>query len=109
MKIPRHEDVQVDESKVSGYLLSEAHPIGRFKARFFRALGFQAATPQGFIGELRRIAAEGEVAQSVETSFGHKYLVPGELRGPRGSAWVITVWFVERGGDRARLITVHPR
>ena len=60
------------------------------------------------MSELRRIAAEGEIAESVETAFGKKVVVRGELRGARASALVVTVWFVARGAERARLITVHP-
>jgi len=29
---------EIDPQKLHGYLLSKAHPVGRFKARFFAAL-----------------------------------------------------------------------
>lgn len=63
MKLPKAESVRIDERKVRGYLLSQTHPVGRFKARVFAALGFDEATADAFVGDLRRIAAEGEVSQ----------------------------------------------
>ena len=41
--------------------------------------------------------------------FGRKYTVVGELRGPAGSAQVLTVWIQERGQTHVRLVTVRPR
>lgn len=40
MKLPRAEEVQIDARKVRGYLLSQSHPVGRFKARVLAAVGF---------------------------------------------------------------------
>ena len=40
MKLPRSLEAIVPERKLTGYLLSETHPVGRAKAKFFRALGF---------------------------------------------------------------------
>ena len=109
LKIPQEGDVRIDERKVRDYLLSQSHPVGRFKARVFAAVGFDGRGVPAFIGELRRIAAVGEVSELVETPFGQKYLVPGELKGPLGTVPVVTVWFREQGEERARLVTVRPR
>lgn len=109
MKLPHADDVRIDERKVRGYLLSESHPVGRFKARVFAALGFDGSAAQTFTGELRRLAAAADVSEVVETPLGQKYVVPGDLRGPLGTAPVLTVWFLERGQERVRLVTVRPR
>ncbi len=39
MKLPAGGDVLIEERKVLEYLLSRSHPVGRFKARVFAALG----------------------------------------------------------------------
>jgi hypothetical protein len=109
MKLPAGGDVLIEERKVLEYLLSRSHPVGRFKARVFAALGFDSKNVEAFIGELRRIAAVGEVSEVVETPFGEKYTVPGDLSGSLGELAVLTVWFLERGQERARLVTVRPR
>lgn len=109
MKLPAGGDVIIEERKVLEYLLSTFHPVGRFKARVFAALGFDAKNAEAFIAELRRIAAVGEVSEVVETPFGQKFGVPDELKGPLGELPVLTVWFLEQGQERARLVTVRPR
>jgi hypothetical protein len=38
--IPNAARAIIDPVKLHGYLLSLTHPVGRFKARFFTALGF---------------------------------------------------------------------
>lgn len=59
MKLPAGGDVLVEERKVLEYLLSRSHPVGRFKARVFAALGFESTNVAAFIEEVRRIAAAG--------------------------------------------------
>jgi hypothetical protein len=109
VKLPAGGDVLIDPRKVLEYLLSRTHPVGRFKARVFAALGYEAKDIDAFIADLRGIAAVGEVSEVMETPFGEKYVVPGDLKGPLGELAVLTVWFRERGRERARLVTVRPR
>ena len=45
MKLPNAGATVIDERKVRDYLLSKAHPIGRFKASFFARAGFDAEFP----------------------------------------------------------------
>ena len=73
------------------------------------AIGFKEGTAEAFVAEVRRIAAEGEVVGIEDTEFGRKYTVHGELAGPRGAAWVSTIWIQERGKAHVRLVTVRPR
>ena len=42
MNLPNAERAVVDPAKVRDYLLAAAHPVGRFKARFFVSLGYAA-------------------------------------------------------------------
>ena len=67
MKLPNARAADIAPEKIESYLLSEAHPVGRSKARFFRSLGFGRADSELLRQELLRIAAEGE-AQEVEAS-----------------------------------------
>jgi len=108
VKLPHHDSVQIDIRKVRDYLLSLEHPVGRFKARVFKALGFEQAAVDAFVAEIRRIASEGEVSEVEDIDFGQKYTVPGELRGPIGSARVLTVWIQDSGRQDVRLVTVRP-
>lgn len=109
MKLPGADKVEIDERKVRGYLISRTHPVGRFKARVFAALGFDENASAAFVSELRRIALVGEVVEVEDMEFGRKYTVPGELKGPVGSAQVLTVWIQLTGQAEVRLVTVRPR
>lgn len=109
MRLPRADRVRIDERKVREYLLSRTHPVGRFKARIFAALGFDETTTDAFIAEIRRIAVTGEVSEVEDTEFGRKYTVPGDLMGPTGVDQVLTVWIREAGHADVRLVTVRPR
>ena len=109
MKLPRASHVRIEERKVRGYLLCSTHPVGRFKARVFAALGFDQGNAQTFTAEIRRIAADGDISDGKDTVFGRMYTVPGELRGAAGIVQVLTVWIDERGKPDLRLVTVRPR
>ena len=109
MKLPGNDRAVVPRLKVTGYLLSDIHPIGRFKARVFRALGFRLREPDVLVSQLLRIAREGEVESTEDNPYGRSYLVPGTLAGPAGSAEVSTVWFIATGTDSPSLVTVFPR
>jgi len=108
-QMPAAGRVEIEDRKVRGYLLSRSHPVGRFKARVFAALGFDEGTAEAFVEEVRRIAAEGELVAIEDTEFGRKYTVLGELDGPKGTAWVSTIWIQRRGQAHVRLVTVRPR
>ena len=43
MLLPNADRAEIDPAKLRDYLLSFTHPVGRFKARFFNALGYIAA------------------------------------------------------------------
>jgi len=110
MKLPNRESALVDERKLRGYLLSGSHPIGRFKAKFFRRLGYGSEDWQALRRALQRVAVEGEGELVQEGPFGRKYRVLGTLAGPGGrTAEVATIWIMPVGADKPRLVTVYPR
>ena len=45
MRVPNAAAARVDLEKITAYLLSDAHPIGRIKAKFFKGLGFTPELP----------------------------------------------------------------
>ncbi len=108
MRLPRADQVRIDERKIRDYLVSKTHPVGRFKARVFAAIGFSETVVDAFVVEVRRIAIEGDVSEVQDNEFGRKYTVPGELRGPTGAVRVVTVWIQETGLEDVRLVTVRP-
>ena len=106
---PRRRPSSDRRPKVRGDPLSPTHPVGRFKARVLAALGFEAANAELFVVEIRRIAASDEIEETKDTSFGRKYTIGGELRGPTGATQILTVWIQEPGRSGPRLVSVRPR
>lgn len=109
MVLPNADRAQIDPDKLRGYLLSSTHPIGRFKARFFNALGFSADTWQE-LEQAFRIQHLTQDAQPADTAKqGQKYTIRAILIGPNGrAASVVSVWFLEMGGSAPRFITAYP-
>jgi hypothetical protein len=59
---------------------------------------------------LHDLARAGEVAKSVESAHGKKYIVDGLIETPIGeSPMVRSVWIVDRGLEAPRLVTAYPR
>jgi hypothetical protein len=98
----------VEVEKVSAYLLSESHPVGRLKAQFFRGLGFRWSDPQAFVAALQALARQAEFVDRIETPFGIKYVVDGTVMGPSGSAEVRTVWHATDTEGVPRMVTAYP-
>jgi hypothetical protein len=109
MKLPRNLEAIVTESKLTGYLLSETHSVGRTKARYFRALGYSERNLVRLKEAVIAVAVTGEVAESISTPFGMKYVIDGDLDAPAGiRARVRTVWILESGEDLPRFVTAYP-
>lgn len=110
MKLPNAHHVIVDPAKVRDYLLSETHPVGRFKAAFFRSLGYSVDRWRELRDAIRSIALEGSAEAEEPNEYGQKYRVAGVLSGPSGrEANVVTIWIVLHGEEAARFITAVPR
>jgi hypothetical protein len=58
---------------------------------------------------LRTHGRDHAIVNVVESEFGTRYTVEGELITPDGrNPRVRTVWMVEKGSDIPRLITAYP-
>lgn len=91
------------------YLLAIDHPIGRAKARFFRALGFDQRAWARLQEALQRPAADGEAEEQMPSPYHRKFLVRGSLVGPGGvAAPLVSMWIVVQDDDRPRLVTAYP-
>lgn len=99
----------VDPKKVRDYLLSATHPLGRFKASFFLALGYTSSNWDRLARDLRALAESQEAAVSDRNDYGQKYVVRGMLTGPSGRAVeVVTVWIILSGAEVPRFVTAFP-
>ena len=108
--LPSADQAVVDPEKVRDYLLSSEHPIGRFKAAFFRALGYERDNWQILHAALIEIARSGSVESAEDTPFGGKYELSGTLNGPAGrSAEITSIWIIRADESNPRFVTAYPR
>jgi hypothetical protein len=109
MKLPNAENAIIASDKLTDYLLSQSHRIGRWKARFFLSIGFRETKVDELKNALINVAGNGEVKATITTEFGVKYVVEGVILGPSGRrAGIRTVWVVETGQSQPRLATAYP-
>jgi hypothetical protein len=109
MSLPNAEEAQVDSKKITEYLLSANHPDGHSKAEFFTRFGFRPENWQVLMEALRQHVVNGQVVVVVESPYGARYIVEGELETPDArNTRLRTVWIIEAGGTTPRLITAYP-
>jgi len=107
MELPFLERLRVDESKIVGYLLSHAN--GHGKAVFFSGFGFRAEAWLELSDAIKAQASVNPVVVAVDSLWGTRYSVDGELQTPSGRMpRVRTVWILENGSEEPRFITAHP-
>ena len=110
MSLPNSALATIDPAKIRDYLLSFAHPVGRFKAAFFVGLGYNGERWEALRDDLLAIAQAGVPIRGLSSGFGVKYEIDGMLNGPSGrSAEVRTIWMVGAGETAPRFITAFPR
>ncbi len=109
LRLPNAHLTWIEQEKISDYLLSSTNPRGKAKADFFLSFGFSLARWEQLAEALRRHATSHAVARVVETAYGPRYHVDGEIETPDGrNPLVRTVWQIDLGSDYPRFITAHP-
>jgi len=110
MNLPNRELALVEHEKVRNYLLNDIHPDGFGKAAFFKALGFQREAWATLADAFRQIGRDFPVTKSMTSAHGRKYIVDGVLQTPVGQTVMVrTIWIVDKGETRPRLITAYPK
>jgi hypothetical protein len=109
MKLPKRQSAYIPRQKLNGYLLSRTHPIGRWKSKLFRDLGFDENNVDLLEGRLIDIANSENVKYSLISELGTKYVIDGLLETPSGRFLrVRTVWIIDEGQDTPRFVTAYP-
>jgi hypothetical protein len=99
----------VEEEKITKYLLSDSHPVGRSKAAFFQRFGFRSQAWEVLRDAILEHARSESVVSTTETAFGKKCIIEGPLECPDGRRPLVrTVWFIEQGEEIPRLVTAIP-
>lgn len=109
MQLPNGLQAYIPPQKLSAYLLSETHAVGKAKAKFFRALGFNETNISLLEQGLLTIAHGATVQDIVASPHGTKYVLEGVLETPGGtSPRICTIWILETGEEHPRFVTAYP-
>lgn len=109
MKLPHKEKAYIPLLKIRDYLISETHPIGKSKAKFFRSVGFNETNIDLLKQGLLTIAHTEDVKEEVSSMHGAKYVIDGLIQTPRGkTVKVRTIWIIDKGQIRPRFVTTYP-
>lgn len=107
--VPHADQATIDLAKVSGYLLSSTHSVGRIKAAFFARFGFRDDAAEELERALLDHIVSHHVAHSEVSPYGTKYRVDGALASPDGrNPRVSSIWIVRIGEAEPRFITAFP-
>ncbi len=108
MKLLNRDRAVIQDEKLRDYLLSQAHPVGRFKAAFFHALGYRGESWETLETDIRALL-RNQARTREKTEYGQKFEVRGMITGPSNkSAELVTVWIVLNGEDFPRFVTAYP-
>lgn len=109
MMLPNAEDAYIPPEKLTDYLLSGTHAVGKSKAKFFRSHGYDEDNLHLLEGDLLSIPKYNEIKEQTDSPYGAKYVVRGTLETPRRTTIVVdTVWLLEPPDERPRFITAYP-
>jgi hypothetical protein len=109
MLLPHADHAVVDEAKICDYLLSTAHPVGRFKARVFLSLGYTIETWTRLHDDLLHHGRTGVVQRIERSAYGMKVVISARLEGPNGTSKQFrTIWLIANHSIQPRLITAFP-
>jgi hypothetical protein len=109
LRIPNADRAVIEPTKLHDYLLSRGHPVGRFKASFFLALGYSAEAWRQLERDLRHQHLSHDAIAEAPTDYGQKYAIRATLAGPSGqAAEVVSIWVVRTGEDVPRFVTAYP-
>jgi predicted transcriptional regulator len=108
-KLPNAEKAIIDAEKLQDYVLSFAHPVGRFKAAFFQKLGYSAENWEVFERCLRELILSHDVTKVEESRYGRKFIVEGPMVSPSGeTVQIVTVWVILKKESIPRFVTAYP-
>jgi hypothetical protein len=107
--LPHADQALVDEAKICDYLLSDTHPVGRFKARVFRSLVYTVESWRRLRDDLLHHGQTGMVQRIGTSAYGMKVVISATLKGPNGASRPFrTVWLIQNQSTQPRLVTAFP-
>lgn len=108
-RIPNYEKAIIDAAKLKDYVLSDSHPIGRFKAVLFQRMGYGRENWEQLAKDIgtQHLTLNAELGE--KTKYGQKYIITGDIKGSSGRVIRLkSIWIILTGEDFPRFITIYP-
>jgi hypothetical protein len=108
MNVPEGCELIVRVEKITDYLLNLNHPDGRPKALFFIANGLNGSSPEPFITLLYKHFETNSNNLILETQFGTKFIIEGNMTMPNGSIHLLrSIWIREHENKFIKFVTAY--
>ena len=108
MKLPNPHRAVVDIGKLRDYSLNPDHPVGKHKARVFKAaLGLTLRDVDWLRQCALKVALSGSAQAGSPSVFGDKYIIDARMYREDLSAVIRFCWIVESGTDFPRLTNCY--
>ena len=108
MQLPNSHKAVVEIEKLRDYSLNPNHPVGRHKARVFKAaLGITMKEAEWLRDRALEEAVSKDAKSDTASVFGEKYVIDSVLEHKGRSAVVRFAWIIEFGTDFPRLTSCY--
>ncbi|MEO8435260.1 MAG: DUF6883 domain-containing protein [Pyrinomonadaceae bacterium] len=108
MQLPNCDKAVVEIEKLRNYSLNPNHPVGKHKARVFKAaLGITLKEAQWLRDRALEIAVRNDAKSATASVFGEKYVIDCVIKYEEKSAVVRFCWIIEFDTDFPRLTSCY--
>ena len=108
MQLPNSDRAVVEIEKLRNYSLNPNHPVGKHKARVFKAaLEITLEDAAWLRDRALEIAFSDDAKPGTTSVFGEKYVIDFVLAHKGRSALVRSCWIIEFGTDFPRLTSCY--
>jgi hypothetical protein len=108
VRLPNSHKALVQIEKLRNYSLNPNHPVGKHKARVFRAaLGITLKDAEWLCEQTLEIALSDDAILGAASVFGDKYVIDSVLEYKGMLATVRFAWIIEFGTDFPRLTSCY--
>jgi uncharacterized protein YukE len=104
---PDFTDLDLDPTKIAGYVMNPDHPVGTNKYRVIHSVtGLDVGDAAAVEQQVRDGVRNGSPVPGLLDQYGQRWTVDVPLTGPNGSIIVRSAWIVDVGQARPRLVTI---
>ena len=107
MRLPNADHAIIPVAKLRDYLLDLGHEKGGSKARLFYALGYRRSRWQELESDLRSQVLMEDAIEISPSRHGRRWEIRAELRGPSGTATIVSGWIILWGEEIPRFVTAY--